>query len=491
MAALDNATEKFQQAANSQSADPATGLQVITTLSASGEELRILIDVAEGSGHDTTTINILKRLIDYGFRAPVTIYCGGSAKLESLLPGYRAGMKTLTYRGVPLTFVGKPAAGTPARLLICGGSDTNLAGYEKRYRDLKCAYYLQLQPWGWKSPDYLLAPGEAKKPTVEDLNNQEKLGKRTFAFSAYAQPQPQREQAVWDEYKANQKVTSVVTLAEQLDQRKDQMWTLPAYGVKRWECFLNLALAAAKAQTLMQSKGLQVKPVVLLSFGPLLEDGRMDEDDEGQPGALLTQALAGTWSKLNGVPLLKQYIESNLRDRCRVLYGDKRGEFVNTLTHLPANGILVLSMGMAPQEVFNYLYASATLPPAFEGRGTLNLMLNLGRPYLCRTFSSSGTSPHHLADYPGLNLDDDPPPVGIEMRRLASCIDSSLIQYQDPDTVKSPWPSRRLGQGLITMLTDPATKEYFAALKDVYGNRAHDRLLKALRYCAGKPGFLP
>lgn len=481
MAAANKAFGQIDGAAQAERVDPAVGLGVIKALNAARDEMRIFIDTSNGGGHQTTTLNMVKRLIDYGFQTPIRIFYDSTATLELFLAGYVAPMTTMKYRGVTLNFQPAQNIKVPedrAPLLICGGSEATLARLGSRLKETNCSFYLQLQPWCWKSIDYLVYGNPV---AAIPLNGQEALGKSQFTFSAYAQPTPQRAPDVWALYASNPKFASVVAVANTLCDNSSRFWTMPVYGLTSWKFFVNLALAADRAQSQMPGKGLGRKPIVLLSFGSLLEAQADDGPETG--GELLARILNADPNSLEDYPELRKRIEENrLPARCHVLSGQARGNFEKVLSSLPEDGIVVLSMGSTPNEVFNYLYAQATLPLLFEGRGTLNLALNLGKPYLCTTFSADG-------GYPGLHLDGTPPREAKDADACARLVMSSLYSYKTPEAEATPWPSTKLGDGIVKLLTDQPTLRYFSELARIYGAQVNDRLLKALRFCAGIEGF--
>lgn len=488
---VNDLVKEVDETTRTQVVDPAVGLGVIKVLNALGYELRIFIDVSNGGGHQTTTTNIVKRMIDHGFRAPIRIFYDTESTLEMFFDGYQPGAEEMDYRGVTLLFhpPESKAPSTKAPLLICGGSEAKEGGLEERLSETNCCFYLQLQPWLWKSDDYLL---HAKLANPSDpiscnpqagietivLNGEEALGKAQFAHSAYAQPTPTRDPDVWNRYAALKRFQKVVPMAEKLADFSPQAWTMPSYGLVSWKFALNLVLALAQAQP-----KLEPKPIVLYSFGSLLEPASDYDEDEPSGGLMLEQILAATSNFLDDYPLLKAHIvEKELPRRCVVYRKKDPVELEEKLRDLPGDGILIVSMGSTPNEVFNYLYAQATLPLVFEGRGTLNLAFNLGKPYLCPTHSAGGA-------YPGPAFTANPPAEGVRAQRLSGLIESSPYKYKQAETEESPWPAMELADGIVELLTSEAMQGYFAGLPRVFGDLANDRLLKALRFCADLRGF--
>jgi len=100
MTAVNEAFHRVEQALGAQQVDPDVGNQVIAALAAGGHELRVWVDTANNFGHHSTTMNMLKRIIGFGFNGPVRVFVGeqDAVKLELFLPGYKQGAKQLTYR---------------------------------------------------------------------------------------------------------------------------------------------------------------------------------------------------------------------------------------------------------------------------------------------------------------------------------------------------------------------------------------------------------
>src|SRR5271165_1951067 len=115
------------------------GLKKLKALLAETTELRVFVSKSRGLGHQASSINILKRLISFGFTGDILVVYEENVhdptvnKLAVLLPGFdpKNPGKPFSVNGVALKFVELSAVKdlTPQQLAITGGYDekVNLA----------------------------------------------------------------------------------------------------------------------------------------------------------------------------------------------------------------------------------------------------------------------------------------------------------------------------------------------------------------------------
>lgn len=457
--------------------DPAQGDAVIAALSGAGHELRVWVDSANEFGHHSTTTNLLKRIIGYGYAAPVRVFCGlaDSKKLELFLPGYTQGMAQLVYRGVTINFQygGAPPV-DEAPLLICGGSEAKPEELEGRLATANCRYYLQLQPWNWKSLDRLfyVPPGDGPTVTVT-LDGQPSLAGADYSFCAYTEPTPARDNALWDLYGALPRFTARVAMAKLIDDAAAGKYVVPSYGLgsrsDKWSALVTLVLGSLAAQDQMSLRGLPMQPIVLLVCDS------MSADD----WPLLRGWLEGTTDDEDYPDELREFVlENKIAKRIGLQHTDDVKLLGEQLGMTVGNRVLVVGMPGCPDEIFRYFYARATvLPGVFEGRGTQNLLLNLGTRYLC-------TSPE---GYPSAYFNAVTPPPAQRATAVVSQLQGLTSRYRQADTTR--FPSALYGAALCDLLLDDDARDYFAALRASYGNPQRDKLRMALRYLRSVPGW--
>ena len=458
--------------------DPQIGNAVIGKLNALGPELRIWVDTANAFGHHATTMNILKRMVQYGFSKPIRVFCDASnaAKLQLFLPGYTAGDKDLQYQGVQLIFhydEDTPPS-TAAPLLLCGGSEAKEDELKTRLDKANCQYYLQLQPWNWKSLDRLIY-----KPTAQDpaksvtLNGQQLLGGPAFSFCAFNEPAPKRDDTIWDAYArlyAN-RVAIAKILSDAIIANPNQYHVLPEYGLgtksSAFAALLTLMLGTLQAQILMPQRGLTSRPVLLVVFD-VFDNAEWKE---------LQAWLDGSSTDEDYPDQLKDYVTQNgIAARCIFSVSDDPSKVQQDLAGLNGNKVMAVKMSSCPDEIFRYFYASATLPYAFEGRGTQNLALNLRLPYMC-------TGPE---GYPSFFLNNQTPPPAAAAERLTGTIREGAFRYKKPS---AEFPSTRFAGLLCDLLKDQVAMTYFEVLSSVYGSGNNDKLRMALRFLRSIKGF--
>lgn len=460
-----------------QAVDPQAGKAIIAALYASNKELRVWVDTANNYGHHSTTMNILKRMVEYGFKGDIRVFIEptDAKKLEIFLPGYKPNLQTLPYKGATLRFhysLKKPTEQVP--LLICGGSEVKPEILEERRNTANCAFFLQLQPWRWSREDRLLyAGGRAILLALA-----EELGRGAFTFRAYKEPQLQRDDAYWDLYRQRPAFPTRVDMAKLLAdaiERQNKPLLLPAYGLAshgdKWAAALTLTLGCLQAQDIMEQRHMAPKSIVLPIFDELTpaEWQRLKEwaegtsNEPGYPPAVAQCALALQAPKRLGFQFLDDV--AMLKDQLAYL--------TNT-----NNRLLVVSMPKCPDEIFRYFYGAATLPCVFEGRGTQNIVLNLGRPYLC-------TNP---IGYPGEHFDANCPPEAQKARTVAETLCERTASYTAATAI-AQLPSSLFATALCDLLEDQTAVAYFGRLGQIYGNDRFDKLCTALRYLRSVNGW--
>jgi hypothetical protein len=468
---VDQAFQQLGGAVGGAQVDPTVGNQVIAALSTGGHELRVWVDTANEFGHHSTTMNMLKRIIGFGFTGAVRVFVdtADAAKLELFLPGYTAGAAQLVYRGVTIDF---QYTGTPEDLqplLICGGSEAKPEELQERLALANCSYYLQLQPWNWKSIDRLFY---TPPPTTVTLDGQPTLGGAQYSFCAYTEQAPVRDDPTWDLYGALARFTTRVAMAKLIADAAAGKYLQPTYGLgsrsDKWTALLTLILGGLATQDVMANVGLPVQPVILLVFDSM----------EAKDWPELQRWLDGTSDDEDYPEELRAYVTTNnLVKRLGLQYTNDVKLLKDQLSYLTGNRLLVVAMPSCPDEIFRYFYGAATLPCVFEGRGTQNLVLNTGQPYLC-------TSPE---GYPSPAFDAHTPPAATAAVSTVKQLQRLPSAYANADATQ--FPSNLYANALCALLQNANATAYFQALGTSYRNPARDKLRMALRYLRSVPGW--
>lgn len=457
-------------------------------------EVRVFVAASRGLGHQASSINILKRLIAFGCPGPIRVIYEVSdsdpnlPKLQILLPGFRPSDPgaPFTLNGVPLVFTaftpGQPLGLQPAGLCVCGGSEDN-----RNYADeswFNAALYLQLQPFQWSQGRNRLWRRGVADPIV--LSDVAVLGGAGFIDRAFYMPTPEVSDQEWDTLFETFPNQNELHIAEMIDGylQPDTDKTidfLPIYGIKdnwtaggtrgiptlpgtAWGILFTITAAVAQAQA-NRPQGQRLPTVigVLTDVHPLswtdfkaAVNGTLTSDG----GSSFENAM--NWARTNGLP-----------QRVVVLDTADPAAFDAAVRALAPNQILVVRIPGLPPDVFNLLYAEATLPFVFEGKGTANLALNLGVPYI--HMAGTGESV-----YPSTFLGD-----GDLVTTMAGYLTNVVGTTQ---AWLSLWPANanqspaaRLGS-FITDATTPGSpyRLYFRRIGEFYHAEQNDKLLMAL-----------
>jgi hypothetical protein len=343
--------------------------------------LTLYFDQAQGMGHQASTLNLLRRVIQLGFKGTVQVYWNGELaldKLETLLPGFeeaRQGTKLMVFQGIELQLEPKPPQ--EVELALCGGTD---GGRVNLCTTHKAQCFLKVQPYQWRGTksnpaydeaifangaavdlrdaiagfttlSYYLAPPAMDAKAWEDL--------QAISGSLFPSWEEQQEIAETeddsdddDDEEPNERLDLVKTLRwleEQL--ANDHIDLCPVYGI-------------GDDQSIEWPISTRPENILLT----LVESIKRAEQIRGRNAVVLVLAELGhkTYRKMVGPEVFE------VRKSVFGLPGT-----IDTMT----KGVLIVPIGRVPPRVFNYIYSLATLPFVFEGKGTANLAVNLGKPF--------------------------------------------------------------------------------------------------------------
>ncbi|WP_157043214.1 hypothetical protein [Rhodopseudomonas palustris] len=460
-------------------------------------ELRIFIGASSGLGHQASSINILKRMIGFGCAGPIRVVYEVDAddpnlpKLAVLLPGFNPNNPGAPYQlnGVNLVFTAYQA-GTPlglaaARLAICGGSElnVNMTAADR----LNVDAYLQLQPFQWPLQDNLLwqRPAEGQQERIV-LNAVPALGPG-FVDRAFYMPEPTVSDQEWDtlfDSFPNQEQLHIAELIDgfmQPDTDK-QINFLPVYGIgdtaggsistltgRSWGILYSLTAAVAYAQ--QQGDETLQRPTVIGVVSRMQASSWADFTlaVNGQlncpaPDGSNSFQLAMTYATANGLP-----------QRVRVQSTSNSAAFLAAVDALQNNEILVVAMPDLPPDVFNLMYGIASLPFVFEGKGTANLALNLGMPYIHMARGGVSVYPTTFLGGGQQFVAAMSANIGVIVAELQQWL--SLWPANQADT-----PAARIGTYIIQSITlaNGPYQQYFTSISTFYHAEQNDKLLMSL-----------
>jgi hypothetical protein len=412
--------------------DDYTGISIeeILNLIQSTDELRFYVDDTPNFGHQATTINIMKRIIDAsGYTRSVKIIYKGDktpTKLAILLPRLipaNINQAILSYGSCKdnITFLNYDSMGTltPKRFGFTGGADSNATTYPINYATrLNVAYFLRLQPYLWD--DVTLRPTIAslvERIDVQPVN----LNTQSSIFSGLAYKFLSSQCAtvdtnIWQWYIEQKFDTNLAIRTSNAsaiynsyhgNESNINLW--PVYGLHQFqrsdEISFNLVISALLCQQEIP------KPIVILHFSdperainifdyltPFAEDliGKNPElpalakkisDDFGVGNSIRPKKNLDSF-----IVQISKLIEPSIKLDTTLLllsgyntakgYVDISEGLDKIFKQLTSNTVVVVSIGSVPVDVYNYFFANAGLPGIFEGQGTSSLLISLGKPFL-------------------------------------------------------------------------------------------------------------
>jgi LysM repeat protein len=483
------------------------------------KEIRILIAVSPGLGHQSTSVNIMRRMIHLtGGSSQATPkftlwLCptkdGGLSelinKMKRVLPEFDGDLNKDFYvdqRKVSIRDLTKNPPDDWIEFGICGGWDHKLETKGENpppLEKLKVLNYVQLQPYRWDKGDYFISQRLSQETwKVYHFKDEDEDEDLYLSYRTVYRPDPPAPNWKAINNSPDKERSQIVKMI--LDSAGDGnvFDVTPLYGISTnagWDPHVrlyNVMGAILYAQKELQRN----KPAVLVNldegkscgewwecFKVLIKDGKWleqeqlaaKEKNEGKQ----KKAFQGWW-------------EENVKDRVTLINalqnpGTVLENLSKNLKDLQSNTVLVINLGGIPPNVFDYLYLKATLPPTLEGQSTVELMLNLGKPYFKLVAWASDWSFH----YPPEKLQK-----GVEKRLESSCgakafnlakkyLTMNPDAWPEVKSVKNNIPPMQLLPLIQAYLKSPKGKDlsdYFHSLRGTYHDEKEDKLLVALNY---------
>ncbi|WP_438425672.1 LysM peptidoglycan-binding domain-containing protein [Aquimarina macrocephali] len=415
---------KLMQGQEASESTTSASIKDMLTLIKSKDELRFYVDGTPNFGHQATTVNIMKRIVDATDYSKniLMIYSGADTPdklailLTDLIPKDIL-TTSITYGKATITFLEYKDTKLNLEQIdfgFTGGADNS----EVNYADLfNVTYFLRLQPYLWeKAPNQI----ERKDKDPYDLTK-ESASFAELAFKFPADSLTTVPETLWTWYAKNQtynpdlKIRSIN--AESIynaHTTKKELRLWPIYGLHQFsspaEMTLNLILSAFTAQ--MSSN----TPIALFILSDI---AKIQEKYQEMPFDYATAFADDLKNKKVTLPKLKAKIQEVYIDNdmfgayaqlsldnfilklgqqvkplmdggytLSLVEGYKNGSYVkiddltSTLTGAGNKEIVAITLGPVPQEVYNYYYANSGLPGVFEGQGSSSLPISLGRPFL-------------------------------------------------------------------------------------------------------------
>lgn len=360
------------------------------------KEIRVLVAQSKNFGHQASSINILRALISHwaALRYPkftVALFCEEATageqieKIKILIPEFKEVDESFDLYGAKVTVIllTKDSELEWCDFGICGGWDDDEQDFETGLARLNVQSYIHLQPYAWRGGSNRIVINDVDNNIYVKINLDEKypdlyLNRRAFFIE---KPKVEEEDwkaiienGSWNEQEQGKIVKYLVEKAQ-----NSEIEICPVYGIatlsegKGYCKLINLVSVLLARQDDYKA----CSPIVVVEIQDLTESDwdnflafidPVDRFEEEQ-----SQDFKTWREKADVVNRVGSYGLPNCDNDFDILK--------NAVEKLENNHILVAYLGPIPQILFNYLYAQSSLPPVLEGQNTVELMLNLGRPY--------------------------------------------------------------------------------------------------------------
>lgn len=355
-------------------------------------EIRIFIANSQNFGHQASSVNILRNLIRMGAKGPYTLVLSGQSqadvvdlvgKIRLLIPQFKPGESmNFVLDGSSVTAVEMyPGTETlkSASFAINGGFD-DLEGKDVPYSKLNVINYVQLQPYAWHRGTNMVRIDDFGLPAIinlDELSPGTNLLRRAF----YLDPVLTENDWTAMESGAYKEQTEVCKyLLDQLGS--SNIFLVPGYGFgtkgSGWSNLYNMLAGIRQSQVTI---GAAQKPTVLVAIGVSQTDWSIFTDYVlfGESGNLTPSANFTTFRETT---IAESVSYEGSGDQSASLDRVKQAVKKMIDSEQKNQKVLVIFLDKVPGPLFSELYKRASLPPFLEGQNTVELMLNLGRPYL-------------------------------------------------------------------------------------------------------------
>lgn len=452
-------------------------------------EIRMYVEDSPNFGHQSSTLHVMRRLIDMGFvKGTISIVCANINvvnTLSYLLPKIQNNKEQQSFSldghpqiKIEVLTIDNLNCRSDILLGITGGFDNN--DYEALQNPpltLKVKHFIVLQPYRW---DYLLpdsgysqiqwSEDDSKSliPPLKYVNLVENI--KGFIDKAYYYkrqgdnfPEKQDE---WDEnqYKVLEKIVSDSAVSICVTYGMNGKNNLPAFSL---DMLINISAI------IMESNLSKEKKNIVISFS----------DIDKSVYTALKQKLDGQTDNPFGI-----YCKSkNLKCKIEYIIKPDVQEFNSKLKSIQAGNVLIVEIGTVPQPLFNYVFCKSTFPPVFEGQGTANLALSSEYPFL--QMARTTTRERITSVYPSFGMCASSSPYknkyfdAIIMQQIANniCINVSSNEWQ-------AYKLQRVAN-FINKVHDESSiyYNYFKEIIEYYTNEANDKLISALNFYLANP----
>jgi hypothetical protein len=457
-------------------------------------EIRLFVTGPSGLGHQASSLMALESIVadpawdGLGYRGLVTVvYEGGvetRRKLSQLFPPLAGARGKVRVEGATVRLVPLRRAGSLPKvsLGLTGGAD-----FSRRFAELaRTRTFLRLQPYRWADMwvscrDDLQFEGggtdtDIPLPSMPDLGP--RFAERSFHVPVPGSPWLARQRP------PSPRERAVEELLNDADDGRVRIW--PIYGVRTTvharlrqpagDTLFTLACAALAYQDkhpgppivimLLDRIDPRAPERPLIRLKALLAGGRTQSEEDGDRAA---NPCRVAFVRQLGCERRVQLIGSRAASRPPV-------EGARMRAHSAAP-VQVLNIGPLSASMFRRSFATAGLPPLFEGAGTASVALSVGRPYLHvarEEFMSGEVGRMPASLYPTAYVrHPDTDRLALASQQAANVVTEPLERWPPSDN-----PAERLARFLAAV--EPGSEhelaQYFRRVTETYQDPAHDRL---------------
>ncbi|MEW2354556.1 LysM domain-containing protein [Spirillospora sp. NPDC029432] len=347
-------------------------------------------------GHQASTVQVLKRFIALGaVQEAELVYATDEIldKLRIILPQIKPGDDpppievTSEGRTARVTLVKLPddRLPTPARFAISGGWDYH--DVPTTARQLNVELVMAVQPYGWEDErsryeSFAYFVRADRFVVIGDELKQQGL---LFRSMLYSRPRPHISNDEWKLLSGLPGKEEIVAASKAvIEGVREERLFCPVYGISDFgplvpasgpppaSIIFNLAGTIRVLQQRGARFGKGAVILVLTTFKPATWD-------------LLISRFSGAAIPM-AAPTVGPFVEKYLcpGGQAKVIVRHRMRdatEISKAIRELRNDEILILNLQGLPQDVFDLMYAEATLPSLLEGAGTAGLAIPLGNPY--------------------------------------------------------------------------------------------------------------
>jgi hypothetical protein len=387
---------------------------------------------------------------------------------------------------VTLVNLADGAPSTPTKLVISGGWDHNSEGeVREAAKQLQAELVMAVQPYWWeyeRNRHHSFVYFTAQDRFVDLFTE---LDGQAFGSMFYSRPKPQVSDTEWLTLVDSPGKKAIVAASKALIEAvRGKRLFCPVYGI---------------SDVGASTPASQPPPGAILfnlaSTIRILQEGNVAQFRKGAVILVLCSLKSATWDITKArfgkgevsaaASTVAPFIDGHLRPdgQSKVIVMQAGAEpdahaISEAIANLKGDEVLILGMQGLPQDVFDLMYAEATLPPLLEGAGTAGLVISLGIPYF--RFAT--------VQYPVLPLGTQPTKTNGSLA-ATHATESMRTLLSNWGTDAEAIPPKGLADYISSSYSpDNSQHEYFQRFGSyLQGNPQHDKLNAALRWTFASP----